>query len=1201
MLQLRLTQHAAGEDRHRVEIALEGDGARRTAESIFPFLLSSQDEEDLRWYLEDYLQYPQEPAPVIARRIEGRLAEVGTELFRALFQGSDDARDLWAEMRNRLSETRVEIVTGVAEASGIPWELLRDPKTDNPLALSARSFVRAHPSAALHPYLPKEEPDKIRILLVICRPHGDEDVPFRSVASRLIKGLDEANRETYDLDVLRPPTFEQLGRVLRRARQEGRPYHVVHFDGHGTYRENAEPGALAGVLRGLSPLVLGGTRPGKHGFLLFENPKLEKNAELIDGTSLGQLLAEAQVPVLVLNACRSAHAEPAAEPGTVTDPHSQVRAFGSFAQEVMDAGVAGVVAMRYNVYVVTAAQLVAELYASLGRGSALGEAVTLGRKNLHDNPLRGVAFDPIPLQDWSVPVVFEAAPVQLFPKTKENERAGLQIRIAAGDTSSASGSLDSSLPPPPDAGFFGRDETLLALDRAFDRDDIVLLHAYAGSGKTATSAEFARWYSLTGGVEGPVLFTSFEHYLTLPRVLDRIGQVFGTMLENAGIHWLALEDAQRRDIALQVLAQIPVLWIWDNVEPVAGFPAGTESAWSGEEQAELVSFLRDARGTKAKFLLTSRRDERAWLGDLPTRIAVPAMPMTERLQLARALATKHGRRLSDVEDWRPLLAFTRGNPLTLTVLVGQALRQGFASREQIESFVAQLRSGEANFPDEASEGRSRSLGASLAYGFEHAFSEEDRKKLALLHLFQGFVDVDALRIMGNPEASWCLLEVRGLTREEGIILLDRATEVGLLFAHGGGYYSIHPAIPWFFRGLFERNYPDGGLAAVRAFVQALEELGSYYHNQYEHGNRSVLNALRIEEGNLLHACGLAQSYGWWERAIRVMQGLQQLYGYTGQRTEWRRLVEEVVPHLVDPTGEGPRPGLEEEWNLVMEHRVRLAREKRQWIQAERLQTQRVIWARQHAASALALPKEELSGNQRNAIRTLAVSLHELGEILRSLEKRECIRAYEESIDFLERIGERSGAATCALNLGSSFLVLPVIRDLDQAELWYQKSLELHDEHDRLGQGGLCAQLGAVAFERFKDARSAGLPEEKLLRHLSISVDLYRRALALLPPDAVKELAVVHNQLGLTHSQAGDLDRGLLHYRQSIQLEEGSGNLYGAAESRFNVALALLRAGRREDALEYAEAALRGYESYADRAASENIERTRWLIGKIRGE
>src|SRR5262249_38871808 len=153
-------------------------------------------------------------------------------------------------------------------------------------------------------------------------------------------------------------------------------------------------------------------------------------------------------------------------------------------------------------------------------------------------------------------------------------------------------------------------------------------HAFAGSGKTTTAAEFARWYSLTGGVEGPVLFTSFEQYTPLARVLDQIGQVFGGLLEQNGVHWLALEEDQRLDIALQVLKQIPVLWIWDTVEPIAGFPAGTPSDWSAGEQKELADFLRALRdGPQAKILLTSRRDERGWLGDLPARIAVVPMPM----------------------------------------------------------------------------------------------------------------------------------------------------------------------------------------------------------------------------------------------------------------------------------------------------------------------------------------------------------------------------------------------------------------------------------------------------------------------------------------------------------------------------------------------------------------------------------------------
>ena len=47
-------------------------------------------------------------------------------------------------------------------------------------------------------------------------------------------------------------------------------------------------------------------------------------------------------------------------------------------------------------------------------------------------------------------------------------------------------------------------------------------------------------------------------------------------------------------------------------------------------------------------LLTSRRDEFDWLGDLPLRIKIPVMPMQERVQLARAIAEKHGRRLAEI-------------------------------------------------------------------------------------------------------------------------------------------------------------------------------------------------------------------------------------------------------------------------------------------------------------------------------------------------------------------------------------------------------------------------------------------------------------------------------------------------------------------------------------------------------------------------
>ncbi|MEU7809580.1 hypothetical protein AB0B18_24260 [Micromonospora chalcea] len=111
-------------------------------------------------------------------------------------------------------------------------------------------------------------------------------------------------------------------------------------------------------------------------------------------------------------------------------------------------------------------------------------------------------------------------------------------------------------------------------------------------------------------------------------------------MQASGAQWLSLSDAERREVALQVLARVPVLWIWDNVEAVAGFPAGTPSAWTADEQRELRDFLQAGSRTRARVLMTSRRDKRGWLGDLPARVRLPRMPMRERIQFTQALAAR---------------------------------------------------------------------------------------------------------------------------------------------------------------------------------------------------------------------------------------------------------------------------------------------------------------------------------------------------------------------------------------------------------------------------------------------------------------------------------------------------------------------------------------------------------------------------------
>lgn len=156
------------------------------------------------------------------------------------------------------------------------------------------------------------------------------------MANRLMQDLGP-ERARFDIKALRPPTFERLQKELADAKAAGRPYHIVHFDGHGIYADLSKS-KLADWLGALSSLMLGSGKTGKHGYLLFEHPSEDKMRP-VDGQTLGQLLHDNSVPVLVLNACQSAMHEATAAPKPVGDVHDEVRAIGSLAQAVVDQGI----------------------------------------------------------------------------------------------------------------------------------------------------------------------------------------------------------------------------------------------------------------------------------------------------------------------------------------------------------------------------------------------------------------------------------------------------------------------------------------------------------------------------------------------------------------------------------------------------------------------------------------------------------------------------------------------------------------------------------------------------------------------------------------------------------------------------------------------------------------------------------------------
>jgi len=83
------------------------------------------------------------------------------------------------------------------------------------------------------------------VLLVSPRPEDEEAayIDHRVSAKPLVEILGPLG-ELVELTILQPPTFWAMSSEIERAQDLGRPYHVVHFDGHGFYDKRRGVGAL---------------------------------------------------------------------------------------------------------------------------------------------------------------------------------------------------------------------------------------------------------------------------------------------------------------------------------------------------------------------------------------------------------------------------------------------------------------------------------------------------------------------------------------------------------------------------------------------------------------------------------------------------------------------------------------------------------------------------------------------------------------------------------------------------------------------------------------------------------------------------------------------------------------------------------------------------------------------------------------------
>ncbi len=957
----------------------------------------------MQWYLEQYLLYPRGEFKERAERIEKQMVAWGEALFEAVFAGP------CGRMYHRIRDfgaARVVVHASDNDGVAIPWELMRypDQKEYGMLAHQAAAFVRSQPKNPVATVPNPGEQPSLNILMVICRPGGSADVPFQTVVRPLLE-LFRPHRKHINLDVLSPPTLDRLAQVL--AEKPGY-YHIVHFDGHGVYD--------------------GGRRDGQGqfygeagGVLAFEDD--DGTARMVPGKELGAVLAANKVPAVLLNACQSGMAQPEA-------------AFTSVANNLIGAGVRGVVAMSYSVYVRTAVKFMARLYQELIAGRDLGRAVTLAREHLRLEPERETGYGRVALQDWMVPVLFERGPftapipdlgnLRLDPALLEDQQAYAQSEI---DT-----------PDPPRFGLVGRDGLVLEIWRALRREHAVLLKGMAGVGKTELAVGYARFLAETGQLGGPIFFTSFEHHTPLARVIDRVGAVFGPIVkQQLGTEWALLDGPKRRALALDLLKQVPCLLVWDNFEPVAGFPKGQKSDWSEAEQQELREFLRDLRGGRSRVLVTSRRDEPV-LGQLRT-VDVTGLKPWEAQELAVEVLRAAGLQPKELEalpDYSKLLGYLDGNPLAIQLILPEL------KRHDPQTLLTQLQAGQVNIQaDDAEQGRSRSLSASLNYRVD-ALDPEMRRRLGVLGMFQGFVFTPVLQNISQQDGAPAF--IAGRDAAAWMVDLDAAAEVGLVRKLFGGGYSIHPALPWFLHDLMEEAFGGQREWLTGAYCAALGNSGSELTVLFQTNTQTAVTLLRLEEANLLHALRLARRTDRWEEVKNVLYGINKLWNVQGRWAEWDRLLTEVEADAAGEDGEA-RPGRDDLWVAIQGHKAELAEYRRDFTTAKKVHER----LRAHYGG---------KGDERNE----AVVLHQLGRIAQERgDFEEAEKWYRQSLAIEERIGNEHGQAATLHQLG---MIAEERRDFDEAETWYRQSLAIEERigHEH-GQAATLHQLGNLAYLR----------------------------------------------------------------------------------------------------------------------------------------
>ncbi len=307
---------------------------------------------------------PQRHVSPAATRTPGQV--VGDLLFNSLFTGP--VRSLFDQslglMYGRQCGLRIKLHIdpedpSLAQLASLPWEFLYRKENREFLNLSLYTPIVRYLDVQ-RPYSPLPLEPPLRILVVISDPDDYPQLDLHIERARIEASW--ARQEAVQVDFLEEATIPALQDRLRK------PYHVLHFMGHGDFDERSGEGVM--VMK-----------------------DEDGCGALVSGDKLGILLRDVPTMRLVfLNACETA----------TLSPEEELDPFAGVATATVMSGISAVVAMQFPISDYAAVTFARQVYSLLAQGYPVDYAVTEARK--------AVSLAVPNTMEWGTPVLFMRAP-----------------------------------------------------------------------------------------------------------------------------------------------------------------------------------------------------------------------------------------------------------------------------------------------------------------------------------------------------------------------------------------------------------------------------------------------------------------------------------------------------------------------------------------------------------------------------------------------------------------------------------------------------------------------------------------------------------------------------------------------------------------------------------------------------------------------